>query len=73
MSLRPETKRTALIYHAAQLVAGGSRLQHCSHCGGPFLSGGESSDATKKRGDARFCSNKCRSGYHNEMRRKAKL
>jgi hypothetical protein len=70
MSLRPETKRAALVYHAAQLIAGGSRLQNCGHCGGPFLSGGESSDATKKRGDARFCSNKCRSAYHNEQRRK---
>jgi hypothetical protein len=72
MSLRPEGKRAALIYHAAQLIAGGTRLQNCSYCGGPFLSGGENSSATKKRGDARFCSDKCRSGYHNEMRRKTR-
>lgn len=71
MRLRPETKDAALIYHAAQMIAGGTTIQVCSHCGTPFPSGGVDSSPAKKRGDARFCSDKCRSAFHNKIRRTA--
>lgn len=70
MQLRPESTRAALIYCAAQRVAKGASLQACKHCGSPFVSGGEPGPSKKKRGGAQFCSNKCRSSYHNELRRK---
>jgi hypothetical protein len=71
MQLRPDTTRAALIHCAAQRVAKGASLQTCKHCGSPFVSGGEAGPSKKKRGGAQFCSNKCRSSYHNELRRKA--
>jgi hypothetical protein len=70
MLLRPNDTMSALIYCAAQMIAKGMSLHNCKHCGTPFLGGGEV-NGRKKRGDARFCTDKCRSSYHNELRRKA--
>jgi hypothetical protein len=72
MVVRPPFTDAALIYHAAQMVAKGTISQTCEHCGSPFLSGGARREKEKKRDGSRFCSDGCRWGYHNEMRRKAK-
>jgi hypothetical protein len=71
IQIRPDRTRDALIYHAAQMIAGGTTFQTCENCGTPFLGGGTGRGGAKKRADARFCSDKCRSSYHNELRRKA--
>jgi hypothetical protein len=67
--IRPDSTKDALVYHAARMIAGGTTFQTCEHCGEPFLGGGMGRGA--KRGDARFCTDKCRSAFHNEARRKA--
>ena len=72
MVVRPPFTDAALIYHAAQMVAKGTVSQTCEHCGSPFLSGGAGREKEKKRDGSRFCSDRCRWGYHNQMRRKAK-
>jgi len=40
LHLRPENTHAALIYHAAQMIAGGTTFQTCEVCGTPFFSGG---------------------------------
>jgi hypothetical protein len=71
MHIRPGSTEDALIYRAAQMIAEGTTRHTCAHCGTPFLGGGIAAGSKNKRGDARFCDDKCRSGYHNERRRKA--
>ena len=71
LHLRPDRTRSALIYHACQMVTNGTKLQNCEHCNSPFLSGGEAGGGGSKRRDARFCSDECRYGYHNEARSRA--
>jgi hypothetical protein len=71
MYIRPQSVADALIYRAAQMIAEGTTLHSCAHCGTPFLGGGTAVGAKGKRGDARFCTDKCRSAFHNEARRKA--
>ena len=73
MVVRPPFTDAALIYRAAQMVAGGTISQTCEHCGSPFLSGGARREKEKKRDGSRFCSDGCRWGYHNEKRRKLSL
>src|SRR5262249_55027627 len=75
LQIRPFTTYDALLYHAAQMIARGSTLQVCDKCAKPFLGGGGGrSSRAKRRGDARFCGDRCRWEYHNEVRRrKAKL
>ena len=72
MLLLPVYTGDALIYHAAQMVTNGTKLQNCEYCHSPFLSGGETRDRGKRRSDARFCSDECRWKFHNEARSKAK-
>jgi hypothetical protein len=69
-ALRPTDLGHALVLYAARMATTGTALHTCEHCNTPFLSGG--SGRSKKRGDARFCSDECRWKHHNEMRRKAK-
>lgn len=72
--IRPVCTHDALVYRAAQMIAQGTTSQTCDKCGGPFLGGGERSARNKRREGARFCSDRCRWEYHNEVRRKkAKL
>src|SRR5262249_12863371 len=68
MHLRPENTQTALIYHAAQMIAAGTRFQTCEVCGTPFLGGGP---GREKRARALFCSDKCRWTHHNRVRQMA--
>jgi hypothetical protein len=70
--IRPDKTRDAIIYRAAQMFTGGTKLQSCSNCSAPFLAGGVGRDGKKKRADARFCSNTCRITYHNKIRAKAR-
>jgi hypothetical protein len=70
LSLQPDSLADALTLYGARMLATGTTFQTCEHCHTPFLSGG--SLGGTKRGDARFCDDKCRSGYHNEARRKRK-
>jgi hypothetical protein len=72
VSIRPDDMRSALVYHASQMIAKGTALQTCRNCKEPFLGGGHSHNGNKKRADARFCSERCRWTYHNEVRRKTK-
>src|SRR5262249_52403206 len=67
MLLRPENTQAALIYHAAQMIAGGTTFQTCEVCGTPFLGGGP---GREKRARAFFCSDKCRWTHHNKARQK---
>jgi hypothetical protein len=69
LALRPDNLMQALTLYAARQIATGTTFGACLHCKGPFLRGGGS----KKRGDARFCSDPCKWEFHNERRRKAKL
>lgn len=72
MQLSPVDTGSALMYHAAQMVTNGTKLQNCEQCGSPFPSGGDArGGGGKRRRDARFCSDECRYGYHNEARSKA--
>jgi hypothetical protein len=73
MHLLPQDTESALIYHATQMITGGTTLRTCEQCKSSFLSGGESRAGGKRRGDARFCSDRCRSEFHNRMRRKKKI
>src|SRR5262249_442626 len=70
MHLSPHDAGSALVYHASQMMTGGTVLQICEQCKSSFLSGGEARGGGKRRGDARFCSDRCRSQFHNEARRK---
>jgi hypothetical protein len=70
LALRPADLGHALVLYAARMATTGTALHTCEHCNTPFLSGG--SGRSKKRGDARFCSDACRWKHHNEVRRKAK-
>jgi hypothetical protein len=70
LHVRPERTDTALIYHAAQMITTGAKLLTCAHCNIPFLGGGIGRGRNKKRADARFCSDKCRWGFHNQKSRK---
>jgi hypothetical protein len=40
LHLRPKNTQAALIYHAAQMIAGGTTFQTWEVCGTPFFSGG---------------------------------
>ena len=68
LHLRPENTQAALIYHAAQMIAGGTTFQTCEVCGTSFFGGGP---AREKRAGALFCSDKCRWTHHNRVRQKA--
>jgi hypothetical protein len=71
LALRPEDLQHALILYAARMATTGTTFQTCQHCNTPFLSGGERhGGGKKKRGGARFCSDRCRWEFHNEVRRK---
>jgi hypothetical protein len=70
LALRPDNLYSALVLHAARMISSGTIYLACEHCKTPFLGGGSSRGHNKKRADARFCSDECRYGYHNEMRRK---
>lgn len=71
LAVRPTNLTDALILYAARMKASGTTFQQCEHCHIPFLSGGpEGRGGGRRRGDARFCSDECRYGYHNELRRK---
>jgi hypothetical protein len=70
MHIRPDTTHEALLYIAARMIAQGTTFQTCNKCGKPFLEGGERGGRNKKRAGSRFCSDKCRYEYHNELRRK---
>jgi hypothetical protein len=71
MRLFPDRTSSALIYHTAQMVTNGTKLQNCEYCHSPFLSGGEARGGGKRRRDARFCSDECRWKHHNEVRSKS--
>jgi hypothetical protein len=71
MHVRPDSTLDALLYVAAGMITRGTVLQTCDKCDTPFLEGGDRT-GKKRRGGARFCSDKCRYEYHNEVRRKAR-
>jgi hypothetical protein len=66
LHLRPKNTRAALIYHAAQMIAGGMTFQACVVCGTPFVGGGP---AREKRARALYCSNKCRWARRNRRQK----
>jgi hypothetical protein len=72
MHIRPNNTHDALMYVAAMEIARGTTFQACDKCGKPFLEGGERDRRNKKRAGSRFCGDKCRYEYHNEVRRKAR-
>jgi hypothetical protein len=72
MHIRARNTHDALLYVAAGMVARGTVVQTCDQCGKAFLEGGERDRRNKKRAGSRFCSDKCRYDYHNEVRRKAR-
>lgn len=67
LALRPYDIQGALVLYGARMLATGTNFQTCQHCHTPFLSGA----GGKRRGDARFCSDECRYGFHNATRRKS--
>jgi hypothetical protein len=69
MHIRPRDTADALMYVAALEIARGATSQVCKKCGTPFLEGGERT-GKKRRGGARFCSDKCRYAFHYDVRRK---
>jgi hypothetical protein len=69
MAVRPARTADALIYHAAQMIASGTRPQPCKWCKTQFLIGGPRTRGKKKAG-ARFCSEQCRWDYNNARRKK---
>lgn len=69
LALRPHNIFDALTLVAARMIATGTTTFICENCKTPFLSGG-SRGRNKRRGDARFCSDRCRYEFHN--RRKAR-
>jgi hypothetical protein len=69
LAIRPSGLMEALKLYAARMIASGTTFHSCEQCHTPFLSGAGGSG---KRGDARFCSSKCRWTFHNEVRRNAK-
>ena len=71
LHLRPENTQAALMYHAAQMIAGGITFQICKNCGTSFFGGGTGQGKNKKRAGVRFCSDKCRWTHHNKVRQKA--
>ena len=72
MHMFPQSTGDALIYHAAQMVTRGTKLQNCAYCRSLFLSGGDVRRSGKRRSDALFCSDECRWKHHNDVRSKAK-
>jgi len=70
LALRPADLQHALILYAARMATTGTTFNTCEHCNTPFLSGGAGGGRTKKRADARFCSDKCRWTHHNKVRSK---
>jgi hypothetical protein len=71
--IRPRDLGDALVYCAALMIARGTTAQTCDKCGGPFLEGGDRAGNKKRRGGARFCSDKCRYAFHYDARRKKRL
>jgi hypothetical protein len=69
LALRPDNLRDALTLYAARMRATGTTFNTCEYCRAPFMTGGAGL-TNKRRGDARFCSDKCRYSHHNEARRK---
>jgi hypothetical protein len=69
LALRPDSMFDALTLVAARMIATGTTFNICENCKTPFLTGG-SRGRNKRRGDARFCSDRCRYEFHN--RRKAR-
>jgi hypothetical protein len=69
LALRPNSIFDALTLVAARMIATGTTTFICENCKTPFLSGG-SRGRNKRRGGARFCSDRCRYEFHN--RRKAR-
>ena len=68
IALRPRTLADALIYTAARMKAGGVDVHRCELCSKPMLIGGNR-NAAGSRADARFCSDRCRTAFHNARRR----
>ena len=66
LHLRPENTQAALIYHAAQMIAGGITFQICKNCGTSFFGGG--TGRSKSEPERCFCSDKCRWTHHNKVR-----
>jgi hypothetical protein len=69
LALRPVDLVSALTLYGARMLATGTTFDMCEFCNTPFLRGG-AGRTNKKRGDSRFCSDKCRYRYHNEANRK---
>jgi hypothetical protein len=69
LHLRPENTQAALIYHAAQMIAGGTTFNTCEVCGTPFFSGGP---GREKRARVRFCGDKCRWKHSNNNKARLK-
>jgi hypothetical protein len=70
LAIRPDDLMQALVLYAARMIAAGTGLNTCLNCNLPFLEGGGRDRRNRKRAGSRFCSEKCRYGYHNELRRK---
>jgi hypothetical protein len=68
LALRPTDLYSALVLSAARMISNGTTLGRCLNCKKNFLRG----VGSKRRGDARFCSPRCKWEYHNELRRKTK-
>ncbi len=66
LSLRPFNLLGAMRIQLAQSVASGNAINVCPVCGNWFEKGGRGGDA--KRSIARFCSDRCRTQFHNDRR-----
>jgi hypothetical protein len=67
LALRPDNLFDALTLVAARMIATGTTFNICDNCKTPFLTGG-SRGRNKRRGDARFCSDRCRYEFHNHRK-----
>ena len=68
LSLKPQELQGALALCAARMIATGTTFTTCLNCKTPFIRGGQS----ERRGDAVFCTSRCKSEFHNAKRRKKK-
>lgn len=70
IAFRPQTLIDAFTLHAARLATGGASLRHCEFCSNSFVTGGKHASG-QKIASARFCSDQCRSDFHNARKKKA--
>lgn len=68
IAFQPYDLKSALVLSAARMISDGSTLGKCLGCESTFIRG----TGSKRRGDARFCSPRCKWEFHNEQRRKIK-